>query len=29
MQVMLETLVNIPFLKDLPQQQFDLLMPLL
>ena len=28
MQEMLETLVNIPFLKDLPQQQFDLLAPL-
>ena len=29
MQVMLETLVNIPFLKNLPQEQFDLLAPLL
>lgn len=25
---MLETIVNIPFLKDLPQEQFDLLAPL-
>lgn len=28
MQVMLETIVNIPFLKDLPREQFDLLAPL-